>query len=114
MKGTTKTTDRQVRAYQEAALYLVLPHSPEANDWQVVKTDGTFYVVDADATTCTCPDHVNRATICKHIHLVRFHLEADAPESEAKRPSIQDEIALGLQDEDRYARARRDRDLLWG
>lgn len=28
------------------------------------------YVVDADASTCTCPDHEERGSKCKHIHAV--------------------------------------------
>lgn len=36
------------------------------------QTDGGGYVVDADANTCSCPDHEERGVTCKHIHAVIF------------------------------------------
>lgn len=118
MKGTTKKTDRQVRAYQEAGSYVVLPASIEGNDWWVTKSSGTRYTVDATANTCTCPDHQNRQSICKHIHLVRFHLEADAPAPvmvAAPLPvAAADNPFAPVMDAEREARIRRDMDYLWG
>lgn len=81
MHSTTNrpTTDRALRAYEQASEYLVLPLNPGANDWDVSKiSTGTSYRVDLDRATCTCPDHVRRGIACKHLHLARFHAAADA------------------------------------
>ncbi|HWO22347.1 MAG TPA: transposase [Kofleriaceae bacterium] len=36
------------------------------------QTDGGGYVVDAEAQTCSCPDHEERGTKCKHIWAVAY------------------------------------------
>lgn len=79
MNSTTKThrPDRAIRAYQEAANYLVLPASVEGNDYWVTKQDGTFYTVAGGS--CDCPDFRKRGGKCKHIHLVELHLQSEAP-----------------------------------
>lgn len=96
-------TDRQVRAYREAANYLVLPASIEGNDYWVTKKDGTFYTVAAG--TCDCPDFKKRGGKCKHIHLVELHEQAEAPaQVKPSRPALTPE---------REAQIRRDIATLW-
>lgn len=118
------TTNREVRAYTEAANYVVMPKSIEGNDWWLMKQDGTTYTVDLAAKTCTCADFRKRRVACKHQALAAFHAEAELPaeeripveEAEAEGPSLDDELRFGDQDEDRcqrLAQARRERDLLW-
>lgn len=82
----TKTTDRALRAYQEAGNYLVLPGEAEGS-YDVVKRDGTTYTVTGD--TCECPDHVHRGgRKCKHLALVDLHRQQD--EDERTSPFMDD------------------------
>ncbi|RMB13489.1 SWIM zinc finger protein [Haloplanus aerogenes] len=39
-----------------------------------VETDGSTYVVDLDAHTCTCPDHQLRHARCKHLRRVALEV----------------------------------------
>lgn len=121
----TKRTDRQIRAYEQAAEYLVVPATPERNDWQVIHRSGRAYTVDLDAHTCTCPDFQKRGGVCKHQHLAQFVADAEAPtqertpvEDEELSPEYAAQLTAELNAEtdaemECITRARRDRDLLW-
>jgi hypothetical protein len=122
----TRRTDRQVRAYEQAAEYLVVPATPERNDWQVIHRSGRAYTADLDAHTCTCPDFQKRGGVCKHQHLARFVADAETPtqeripaEEEELSPEYAAQLTAELQAEtdaemNRIARARREREALWG
>jgi transposase len=63
-------------ARQQRALALVaskrqhIKHVSGARWLVPSQTDGGGYVVDVDAGTCSCPDHEERGTKCKHIYAV--------------------------------------------
>jgi hypothetical protein len=100
---TRPTTDRLLRAYNQAPDYRVEPRFGSETAFDVTKRDGTVYVVDGD--TCSCPDHAARGRVCKHIHLCRLH--RDTARMIDERPAVETTAA-------REARVRRERVLLWG
>ncbi len=68
--------DRRIRASQIARS--ITPGQPmetarlgdEPLDYMLIPSqskDGTFYMVDRQEKTCTCPDHQYRKVICKHL-----------------------------------------------
>lgn len=65
-------------ARQQRALALVaskrkhIKHVAGARWLVPSQTDGGGYVVDADAQTCSCPDHEERGTKCKHLWAVVY------------------------------------------
>jgi hypothetical protein len=76
-----RRTSPALWAYEQAGQYIVSPATPEANDWDVIKRDGTHYRVDLDGPRCNCPAFRGRRTpgTCKHVELVKLHVAADAP-----------------------------------
>lgn len=68
---------RRSRAQQARGDYSIELVEGQANTYRVEKADGTAYVVDLDAETCTCPDFRRRlarrqelsGVWCKHLHL---------------------------------------------
>jgi len=66
---------RRATAQSARGEYSIEPMGGKA--FRVAKADGTAYVVDMDAETCTCPDFVRRiarrqeysGVWCKHLHL---------------------------------------------
>jgi hypothetical protein len=124
MNSTTtrpKSTDRKLRAYAEAANYLVTPGTPGGTDWEVIHLDGHGYTVDPVAGTCECPDHRRRGTACKHIELVKLHVAAEAmigPEPDEELCLVAEESGDHRAEELRVEAAREakvlaDRALLW-
>jgi hypothetical protein len=117
----TRRTSPAIRAYEQADQYIVAPATPERNDWDVIKRDGTHYRVDLDGPRCNCRAFVTRHTpgTCKHIELVRLHVAADAPapfrDDEELTPEYAAQLTAELQAEtdaelDRIARERRAQD----
>ena len=107
--ATRKPADRALRAYAEASKYLILDGENEG-EFYVQKlrgTDAIHYVTTAD--TCTCPDHGKRGLVCKHSHLVRFHIEAMAPAPAPVKPARVD-----FRNTEAWQRAERDRVALFG
>lgn len=83
---TPKSKDRQVRAYEQSGDYLVFPTVDSDATFDVLKRDGKCYVVDPATEACSCPDR--RRGVCKHVHLVRFHLDAEAAGRPAPKPVV--------------------------
>lgn len=118
-----------VKACAQFHSYHIAPRSLTGNDWTVISKAGAEYVVDADRATCTCPAFASRGrrneSTCKHVEAVKLHraggyvsalpeiclpvAPADdpfAPEPEGdddpfRRPTLDEELRLGLQDEER-------------
>ena len=46
----------------------------DSGKWAVYSSrgDGTSYVVDLAAGTCTCPDHLFSGSICQHLAAARL------------------------------------------
>lgn len=42
--------------------------------YRVESQSGRVYLVDVEAETCTCPDHTNRGTYCKHLRRVDLEI----------------------------------------
>jgi len=118
-----------VKACAQFHAYHIAPRSLTGNDWTVINKSGAEYVVDADRATCTCPAFASRhrrsESTCKHVEAVKLHRAcgyapalpgeclpvspADdpfAPEAEGDDdpfapPSLEEELRLGHQDEER-------------
>jgi len=110
-----------VKACAQFHDYHIAPRSLTGNDWTVINKTGAEYVVDADRQTCTCPAFASRhrrnETTCKHVEAVKLHRACGdtpalpgaclpvAPEDDPfSPPSLDEEIRLGLQDEERSNR----------
>ncbi len=50
--------------------------------------DGETYVVDLDATTCTCPDHEIRGRRCKHLRRVALEVTARLVPPPGRRTAV--------------------------
>ena len=67
---------RQIRALTEYHTVLdnVGSADPAAGKYTVVSQSGNQYDVDIVNETCSCPDHQQRQSVCKHIHRARYAL----------------------------------------
>ena len=110
----TRSTDRQLRAYEQSADYLIEPSMDAEDAWTVINIrTGRDYT--ATTHDCSCPDHAARGTVCKHSHLVRLHMRA---EMERERPTEDTQAEMVRKvvaaQEARRARSLADRTRLWG
>ena len=125
--NTSPAVAAVVRACTQINEYVIAPRSADAEDYSVIHLSGRNYTVNLDRKHCTCPSF-RRHQVCKHLRMVQLQrAESDvmptpapkpiariAPAEESEpRPSLEEELRCGLQDEDRLARARADRDALW-
>lgn len=60
-------------------------------DVDVYSESGTRYQVDTVAKTCSCPDHIHRGVLCKHIR--RAMIESGAVDTSALNSAIDAERA---------------------
>jgi hypothetical protein len=79
------TTGRARRARVEA-----MAVRPLRDGRYAVETDGEgeTYVVDLDATTCTCPDHEVRGARCKHLRRVALEVTARLVPPPGRRTAV--------------------------
>ena len=88
MEATTILEPRQQRG-------LILAQSKRIKNitggkWLVPSaTSNGGYVVDVEASTCTCPDHETRAVRCKHLWAILFvRKQVTLPDGQVKTISV--------------------------